>query len=130
MCALRLFLVYAAIAAFALIHSCSVRATESAHQGAVAANWCNYLGPDCQPYGLSPKGYIVFQYLTSPESMPSKHRSIASHELSTVETDVAAGDPATCARGRDIAKAMRGSPSPDMKRRGRELFDLIGEKCD
>nr|DAR60750.1 MAG TPA: hypothetical protein [Caudoviricetes sp.] len=126
----RLILIYAAIAAFAILHSCAVHASEPAHQGAVAANWCNYLGPDCRPYGLSPRGYIVFRYLTSPGDMPSEHRSIASHELAIVETAVAAKDPEACSRARDIARAMRSSPSPDTKRRGRELFDAIGQKCE
>mgnify|MGYP000980025916 CR=1 FL=1 len=105
-------------------------ASEAAYRAAVAANWCNYLGPDCNPYGLSPRGYIVFRYLTSPEGMSLQHRGIASRELASVEAAVAAKDPVACAQVRDIAKAMRGSPSPDMKRRGRELFGLAGQKCD
>ena len=121
---------YALIVVIALIQAAHVHASEPAHQGAVAANWCNYLGPDCRPYGLSPRGYIVFQYLTSPEGMSAKHRSLASNELSLVESAVAAGDPEACSRARDIAKAMRGSPSPDMRRRGRGLFDEIGQKCE
>ena len=125
-----LILIYSAITAFALLHSWAVHATEAAHRGAIAANWCNYLGPDCRPYGLSPRAYIVFRYLVSPEEMSGTHRSIASRELSTVEAAVAAGDRDACAQARDIAKAMRGSPSPDMNRRGRELFDLIGQKCE
>lgn len=120
---------YALIAAFALLQAACVHASEPARQGAVAANWCNYLGPDCRPYGLSPRGYIVFKYLTTPEGMSAQHRSIASHEIAAVEAAVAAGDRETCTQARDIAKAMRGSPSPDLRRRGRELFDLIGQKC-
>lgn len=126
---LRIIIVYTVIIAAAL-HACAVHATEAAYRGAVAANWCNYLGPDCKPYGLSQRGYIVFRYLTAPESMSANQRSLASRELGPVEDSVATGDREACMQGRDIAKAMRGSPSPDMKRRGRELFDLVGKKCD
>mgnify|MGYP000992780340 CR=1 FL=1 len=126
----RLILVYTAIIAFALLRSRAVHASEAAYGGAVAANWCNYLGPDCRPQGLSPRAYIVFRYLTSPEDMSARHRSLASHEIASVEAAVVAKDPAACTQARDIAKAMRKSPSPDMRRRGRELFDLIGEKCE
>lgn len=126
---LRIIIVCTVIIAAAL-HARAVHATEAAYRGAVAANWCNYLGPDCKPYGLSQRGYIVFRYLTAPESMSANQRSLASRELGPVEDSVATGDREACMQGRDIAKAMRGSPSPDMKRRGRELFDLVGKKCD
>lgn len=127
---LRLIIVYTVIIIAAALHAHAVHATEAAYRGAVAANWCNYLGPDCKPYGLSQRGYIVFRYLTAPESMSANQRSLASRELGPVEDSVATGDREACMQGRDIAKAMRGSPSPDMKRRGRELFDLVGKKCD
>lgn len=126
---LRIIIVYTVIIAAAL-HARTVHATEAAYRGAVAANWCNYLGPDCKPYGLSQRGYIVFRYLTAPESMSANQRSLASRELGPVEDSVATGDREACMQGRDIAKAMRGSPSLDMKRRGRELFDLVGKKCN
>lgn len=127
---LRIIIVYTVIIIAAALHARTVHATEAAYRGAVAANWCNYLGPDCKPYGLSKRGYIVFRYLTAPESMSANQRSLASRELGPVEDSVATGDREACIQGRDIAKAMRGSPSPDMKRRGRELFDLVGKKCD
>lgn len=127
---LRIIIVYTVIIIAAALHAPAVHATEAAYRGAVAANWCNYLGPDCKPYGLSQRGYIVFRYLTAPESMSANQRSLASRELGSVEDSVATGDREACIQGRDIAKAMRGSPSPDMKRRGRELFDLVGKKCD
>lgn len=127
---LRIIIVYTVIIIAAALHARAVHATEAAYRGAVAANWCNYLGPDCKPYGLSQRGYIVFRYLTAPESMSANQRSLASRELGPVEDSVATGDREACMQGRDIAKAMRGSPSPDMKRRGRELFDLVGKKCD
>lgn len=127
---LRIIIVYTVIIIAAALHARAVQATEAAYRGAVAANWCNYLGPDCKPYGLSQRGYIVFRYLTAPESMSANQRSLASRELGHVEDSVATGDREACIQGRDIAKAMRGSPSPDMKRRGRELFDLVGKKCD
>nr|DAW80807.1 MAG TPA: hypothetical protein [Caudoviricetes sp.] len=127
---LRIIIVYTVIIIAAALHARAVHATEAAYRGAVAANWCNYLGPDCKPYGLSQRGYIVFRYLTAPESMSANQRSLASRELGPVEDSVATGDREACIQGRDIAKAMRGSPSPDMKRRGRELFDLVGKKCD
>ena len=127
---LRIIIVYTVIIIAAALHARAVHATEAAYRGAVAANWCNYLGPDCKPYGLSQRGYIVFRYLTAPESMSANQRSLASRELGPVEDSAATGDREACIQGRDIAKAMRGSPSPDMKRRGRELFDLVGKKCD
>lgn len=127
---LRIIIVYTVIIIAAALHARAVHATEAAYRGAVAANWCNYLGPDCKPYGLSQRGYIVFRYLTAPESISANQRSLASRELGPVEDSVATGDREACIQGRDIAKAMRGSPSPDMKRRGRELFDLVGKKCD
>lgn len=127
---LRIIIVYTVIIIAAALHARAVHATEAAYRGAVAANWCNYLGPDCKPYGLSQRGYIVFRYLTAPESMSANQRSLASRELGPVEDSVATGDREACMQGRDIAKAMRDSPSPDMKRRGRELFDLVGKKCD
>ena len=127
---LRIIIVHTVIIITAALHAHAVHATEAAYRGAVAANWCNYLGPDCKPYGLSQRGYIVFRYLTAPESMSANQRSLASRELGPVEDSVATGDREACMQGRDIAKAMRGSPSPDMKRRGRELFDLVGKKCD
>lgn len=127
---LRIIIAYTVIIIAAALHARAVHATEAAYRGAVAANWCNYLGPDCKPYGLSQRGYIVFRYLTAPESMSANQRSLASRELGPVEDSVATGDREACIQGRDIAKAMRGSPSPDMKRRGRELFDLVGKKCD
>lgn len=127
---LRIIIVYTVIIIAAALHARAVHATEAAYRGAVAANWCNYLGPDCKPYGLSQRDYIVFRYLTAPESMSANQRSLASRELGPVEDYVATGDREACIQGRDIAKAMRGSPSPDMKRRGRELFDLVGKKCD
>lgn len=127
---LRIIIVYTVIIIAAALRAHAVHATEAAYRGAVAANWCNYLGPDCKPYGLSQRGYIVFRYLTAPESMSANQRSLASRELGPVEDSVATGDREACIQGRDIAKAMRGSPSPDMKRRGRELFDLVGKKCD
>ena len=127
---LRIIIVYTVIIIAAALQARAVHATEAAYRGAVAANWCNYLGPDCKPYGLSQRGYIVFRYLTAPESMSANQRSLASRELGSVEDSVATGDREACIQGRDIAKAMRGSPSPDMKRRGRELFDLVGKKCD
>lgn len=126
----RIIIVCTVIIIAAALHARAVHATEAAYRGAVAANWCNYLGPDCKPYGLSQRGYIVFRYLTAPESMSANQRSLASRELGPVEDSVATGDREACIQGRDIAKAMRGSPSPDMKRRGRELFDLVGKKCD
>lgn len=127
---LRIIIVHTVTIIAAALYAHAVHATEAAYRGAVAANWCNYLGPDCKPYGLSQRGYIVFRYLTAPESMSANQRSLASRELGPVEDSVATGDREACMQGRDIAKAMRGSPSPDMKRRGRELFDLVGKKCD
>ena len=114
----------------AALHANSVRATEAAHQGSVAANWCNYLGPDCHPYGLSHKAHAVFRYLTQPESMSGVDRGDAYREILRTQEAVNAGDPVACKEARDLAKAMRRSPSPDMRRWGRNLFDLAGRKCD
>lgn len=126
----KLIIAYTLVLVAAALHAQSVRAESPAHQGSVAANWCNYLGPDCRPYGLSPKAYNVFRYLTQPEGMPGYQRYEASRELARAQEQIAKNDLEACREGRDIAKAMRHSPSPDMRRRGRRLFDLIGEKCE
>lgn len=125
-----IIIAYSVIIIAAALHAHSVRAETPAHQGAVAANWCNYLGPDCRPYGLSPKAYAVFKYLIDPENMTSVGRRAAAREIYLAITTVGAKDKEACTEARDIAKAMRGSRSPDMKRRGRELFDLIGKECE
>lgn len=127
---LRIIIVHTVIIIAAALHASAVHAIEAAYRGAVAANWCNYLWLDCKPYGLSQRGYIVFRYLTAPESMSANQRSLASRELGPVEDSVATGDREACMQGRDIAKTIRDPPSPNMKRRGRELFDLVGKKCD
>lgn len=58
------FVAYFFIAAAALLQVTYVHAIEAAYRGAVAANWCNYLGPDCKPYGLSVLAQRVFKFLT------------------------------------------------------------------
>ena len=126
----RIIIVYAVIVLAAILHATSVQATEVAYRGAVAANWCNYLGPDCRPHGLSPKAYNVFRYLTQPEGMSGLQRYEVSREILATEDQVARGNPEACKEIRDIAKAMRQSPSPDTRRWGRSLFDLAGQKCD
>lgn len=127
---IRIIIVYAVIVIAAILHASSVHATEPAYRGAVAANWCNYLGPDCRPHGLSPKAYNVFRYLTQPEGMSGVQRYDASREILATEDQVARGNHEACKEVRDIAKAMRKSPSPDVRRWGRGLFDLAGQKCD
>nr|DAV49032.1 MAG TPA: hypothetical protein [Caudoviricetes sp.] len=127
---IRIIIVYAVIVLATILHASTVRATEAAYRGAVAANWCNYLGPDCRPHGLSPRAYNVFRYLVAPEGMTGVQRYEASREILFTEDSVARGDAGACKEIRDIAKAMRQSPSPDVRRWGRSLFDLAGQKCD
>lgn len=126
---IRVIIVYAVIVIAAILHASSAQATEAAYRGAVAANWCNYLGPDCRPYGLSPRAYNVFRYLTSPEGMSGIQRYEASRELVRAEEDVAAGRPDACLMVRDITKAMRKSPAPHIRRWGRNLAELADTRC-
>ena len=127
---IRIVIIFAVIIPAAILHATTVQATEAAYRGAVAANWCNYLGTDCRPHGLSPRAYNVFRYLTSPEGMSGVQRYDASREILVTEDQVASGNQEACKEIRDIAKAMRASPSPDTRRWGRSLFDLAGQKCD
>ena len=64
---IRIIIVYTVIVAAAILHASSVHATEAAYRGAVAANWCHYLGPDCKPYGLSVTAQRVFRYLMATD---------------------------------------------------------------
>jgi len=43
---------------------------------------------------------------------------------------VAAGDPTACYEARELARAMRHASVPSTRRWGRELFELVGQKCD
>ena len=126
---IRIIVVYAVIVISAILHASSVQATEAAYRGAVAANWCNYLGPDCRPHGLSPRAYTVFRYLTQPEGMSGLQRYEASRELAGTEEAVSVSRPDACREVRDIAVAMRKSPSPHIRRWGRELSELADTRC-
>lgn len=47
-----------------------------------------------------------------------------------MEAAVTAGDPTACHEARELARAMRHSQVPSTRRWGRELFELVGQKCD
>ena len=116
----------------ALPQASSVHATEAAYRGAVAANWCNYLGPDCKPYGLSVRAQRVFRFLTATDLglLGSVTRYEATKELTDTEVVAATGAPTACYEARELARAMRHSAVPSTRRWGRELFELVGQKCD
>lgn len=124
--------VYAAIAVLALLQAASVHASEAAYRGAVAANWCNYLGPDCKPYGLSVRAQRVFRFLQATDLglLGGVTRYEATKEITDTEAAVAASDPIACHEARELARAMRHSQVPSTRRWGRELFELVSQKCD
>lgn len=129
---IRVIIAYAAIIIAAILHSTSVHATGAAYRGAVAANWCNYLGPDCKPYGLSVRAQRVFRYLMVSDLglLGGVTRYEATKELTDTERAVAAGDPTACYEARELSRAMRHSAVPSTRRWGRELFELVSQKCD
>lgn len=129
---IRVIIAYAAIIIAAILHTSAVNATEAAYRGAVAANWCNYLGPDCKPYGLSVRAQRVFRYLMATDLglLGGVTSYEATKELTDTEMAVAAGDQAACYEARELARAMRHASVPSTRRWGRELFDLISQKCD
>lgn len=122
---------YAAIAAVAMLQATSANATDAAYRGAVAANWCNYLGPGCKPYGLSVRAQRVFKFLQTPDLglLGVVTRYEAAKEIADTEAAVAAGDATACYEARELSRAMRASTIPSTRRWGRNLFDLVGEKC-
>ena len=126
------FVAYFFIAAVAVLQAASVHATEAAYRGAVAANWCNYLGPDCKPYGLSVQTQRVFRFLMATDlgllGVVTRHE--ATKELTDTEQAVSAGDPTACHEARELSRAMRHSSVPSTRRWGRELFELVAQKCD
>lgn len=123
---------YAVVVAVAVLQAASVHATEAAYRGAVAANWCNYLGPDCKPYGLSVRAQRVFRFLTVTDLglLGGVPRYEATKEIADTEAAVTASDPTACYEARELARAMRHSQIPGTRRWGRELFELVGRKCD
>lgn len=123
---------YAVIVIFVLLQAAPARATEAAYRGAVAANWCHYLGPDCKPYGLSVRAQRVFRFLMATDLglLGGVTRYEASKELTDTEQAVTAGDATACYEARGLSRAMRASSVPSTRRWGRELFDLISQKCD
>lgn len=129
---ITVFVAYFFIAAIAMLQAASVHATEAAYRGAVAANWCNYLGPDCKPYGLSVRAQRAFRFLTATDLglLGVVTRYEATKEIADTEAAVSAGDPTACYEARELARAMRHSAVPSTRRWGRELFDLVGQKCD
>lgn len=126
------FVAYFFIAAVALLQATCVHATEAAYRGAVAANWCNYLGPDCKPYGLSVLAQRVFKFLTVTDLglLGGVTRYEATKEIADTETAVAASDPTACYEARELSRAMRHSTVPSTRRWGRDLFELVSQKCD
>lgn len=129
---IRVIIAYAAIIIAAILHASAVNATEAAYRGAVAANWCHYLGPDCKPYGLSARARRVFHYLMATDLGPlgGVTRYKATKELTNTEVAVAAGDHTACYEARELSRAMRHSSVPSTRRWGRELFELVSQKCD
>lgn len=129
---IRIIIAYAAIIIAAILHASAVNATEAAYRGAVAANWCHYLGPDCKPYGLSVRAQRVFRYLMATDLglLGGVTRYDATKELTDTEAAVAAGDHTACHEARELSRAMRHASVPSTRRWGRELFDLVGQKCD
>lgn len=129
---IRVIIVYAVIVIAAILHASSVHATEAAYRGAVAANWCHYLGPDCKPYGLSVRAQRVFRYLMASDLglLGGVTRYEATKEVADTEAAVAAGDHTACYEARELARAMRHSQVPSTRRWGRELFELVSQKCD
>lgn len=123
---------YAIVVAVALLQAASVHATETAYRGAVAANWCNYLGPGCKPYGLSVRAQWVFKFLTVTDLglLGGVTRYEATKEIADTEAAVSASDPTACYEARELARAMRHSAVPSTRRWGRELFELVSQKCD
>lgn len=126
------FVAHFFIAAAALLQATYVHATEAAYRGAVAANWCNYLGPDCKPYGLSVRAQRVFKFLTVTDLglLGGVTRYEATKEVTDTEAAVTAGDPTACHEARQLARAMRHASVPSTRRWGRELFELVSQKCD
>lgn len=129
---IRVIIAYAIIVIAAILHASTVNATEAAYRGAVAANWCHYLGPDCKPYGLSVRAQRVFRYLmvTDLGLLGGVTRYDATKEIADTEQAVAAGDPTACYEARELSRAMRHSQVPSTRRWGRELFELVSQKCD
>ena len=129
---IRVIIVYAVIVIAAILHASSVHATEAAYRGAVAANWCHYLGPDCKPYGLSVRAQQVFRFITATNLglLGGVTRYEATKELTDTESAVAASDPTACYEARELARAMRHSSVPSTRRWGGELFELVAQKCD
>lgn len=129
---IRIIIVYVVIVIAAILHASAVHATEAAYRGAVAANWCNYLGPDCHPYGLSVRAQRVFHFLTAtdPGLLGGVPRYEATKEITDTEAAVSAGDPTACYEARELARAMRHASVPSTRRWGLELFELVSQKCD
>ena len=128
----RIIIVYAVIVIAAILHASTVHATEAAYRGAVAANWCNYLGPDCKPYGLSVRAQRVFKFLAATDLglLGGVTRYEAIKEIADTEQAVAAGDHTACYEARELSRAMRHSSVPSTRRWGRGLFELVSQKCD
>lgn len=129
---ITVFVAYFFIAVIATLQAASVHATEAAYRGAVAANWCNYLGPDCKPYGLSVRAQRVFKFLQATDLglLGGVTRYGATKEIADTEAAVAAGDATACHEARELARAMRHAQVPSTRRWGRGLFELVGQKCD
>lgn len=126
------FIAYFFIASVAALQAASVHATEAAYRGAVAANWCHYLGPDCKPYGLSVRAQRVFRFLQATDLglLGGVTRYEATKEIANTESAVTASDPTACHEARELARAMRHASVPSTRHRGRELFELVSQKCD
>ena len=129
---IRIAIIYAAIIIAAALHAPLVHATEAAYRGAVAANWCNYLGPDCKPYGLSVRAQRVFKFLQATDLglLGGVTRYEATKEIADTESAVTASDPTACYEARELARAMRHSSVPSTRRWGLGLFELVAQKCD
>lgn len=103
------------IAAVACLQAASVHATEAAYRGAVAANWCNYLGPDCRPHGLSPRAYNVFRYMANPTGMSKRVLYEVAREMRATAGQLELGDPQACKEVKEIIKALESSSRRDAR---------------
>lgn len=129
---IRIAIIYAVIIIAATLHAPLVHATEAAYRGAVAANWCSYLGPGCKPYGLSVRAQRVFKFLQATDLglLGGVTRYEATKEVADTEAAVTAGDPTACYEARELTRAMRASKVSSTRHRGQRLLELISQKCD
>lgn len=96
--------------ALAVLAITPAHATDAVYRAAVTARWCQYLGPDCEPHGLSDTAQQVFQYLMADDqsALPAAVRRTADREIAATERAVAAGDVASCKDVRELLRVVSG----------------------